>query len=80
MAADTVLTQSEKTAFVLTSLYGLPSDQIAEIMAVQPGTVRTMMARARRKLRRHVRATSPAVPSTLRSAASGSWTPAAEAS
>ncbi|MFJ3224284.1 RNA polymerase sigma factor [Streptomyces sp. NPDC086783] len=66
VAAGTVLTQQ---AFVLTGLYGLSSDQIAKIMSVKPGTVRTLMARARQKLRRHVKATSTTV-----------VTPAAEAS
>lgn len=50
------LPERQKAAFVLAELVGLPHDEIARIEGVRPGTVRSRLSRAKRKLRQTLRA------------------------
>jgi RNA polymerase sigma-70 factor, ECF subfamily len=49
------LSPAERTAFVLHDLFGLPFDEVSNIVGRTPGAVRQLASRARR----HVRASSP---------------------
>jgi RNA polymerase sigma-70 factor (ECF subfamily) len=50
------LPEPQKAAFVLAELVGLPHDEIARIEGIEPGTVRSRLSRAKRKLREMLRA------------------------